>query len=98
MTPARAYTLTQKLPNLPGDGRQLVEGYNAARQAIQQEADRKIEERRETVVKALEALQDQYTKAGKLDEAMAIRDFLRAGGPGRDELVSWNRLNRVRRK
>ncbi|HYN06647.1 MAG TPA: M56 family metallopeptidase [Vicinamibacterales bacterium] len=85
-------------PDLPADGRQLVEGYNADLQAIQQESERKIEERRETVVKALEALQDQYTKAGKLDEALVIRDFLRAGGPGRDELYSWNRLNRVRRE
>ena len=78
---------------LPADVRQLVEGYDADREAIQQEADRKIEERRATVVKALEALQDQYTKAGKLDEAVAIRDFLRAGGPGRDELISWDRVN-----
>ena len=34
-------------------------------------------------VKALQDLQDKYTKAGKLDEAVAIRDYLRAGGPGR---------------
>ena len=47
------------------------------------EIERRVQERRETVVRALEALQEQYTKAGKLDEAIAIRDYLRAGGPDR---------------
>jgi hypothetical protein len=66
---------------LPADGRQLVDGYRTERQQIMEEADRRIAERRDAVVKALQDLQEQYTKAGRLDDAVAIRDFLRAGGP-----------------
>jgi beta-lactamase regulating signal transducer with metallopeptidase domain len=72
--------------NLPADSRQLVEGFDNERKAIRAEADRKIDERREALVKALQNLQEQYTKAGKLDEAVAIRDYLRSGGPGRNEV------------
>jgi bla regulator protein blaR1 len=79
--------------NLPADSRQLVEGFDNERKAIRAEADRKIDERREALVKALQNLQEQYTKAGKLDEAVAIRDYLRAGGPGRNEVFEelWRR-------
>lgn len=78
--------------NLPADGRQLLEGFDNERKAIRAEADRKIDERREALVKALQNLQEQYTKAGKLDEAIAIRDYLRAGGPGRNEIEElWRR-------
>jgi hypothetical protein len=68
--------------NLPDVGKQLVESFNKDRVAIEAEVAQKIAARREAAVKALEALQEQYTKAGKLDEAVAIRDYLRAGGPG----------------
>ena len=75
--------------NLPADGRQLVETFSADRRAIQQEAEKKIVERREALVKALQDLQEQYTKAGKLDEAVAIRDYLRGAASGRDWEASW---------
>lgn len=81
--PARGF-VHGKQPALPPDGAQLVEGFETDRRAIQEEVERKLDERRAVLVKALEALQDQYTKAGKLDEAIAIRDYLRLGGPGRD--------------
>jgi beta-lactamase regulating signal transducer with metallopeptidase domain len=76
--------VTAQPANLTPEGQQLVEAFEKDRAAIQQEADKKVESRREAAVKALEALQDQYAKAGKLDEAVAIRDFLRAGGPGKN--------------
>jgi beta-lactamase regulating signal transducer with metallopeptidase domain len=69
---------------LPAQGRQLLEGFEADRDAIQEEAEQKIAARREAVVQALQDLQDQLTKAGQLDEAVAVRDYLRAGGPGGD--------------
>jgi hypothetical protein len=68
--------------NLPEDGKALLADFETDRQAIEAEIDQKIAARREALVKSLEALQDQYTKAGKLDEAVAIRDYLRAGAPG----------------
>lgn len=64
---------------LPADGQELLKKFDADREAIEQEADKKVQARRAEFVKALEALQDQYTKAGKLDEAVAIRDYIKAG-------------------
>ena len=84
-TPPPRYLLKELTrPDLPADGKQLVEAFEKDRQAIHEEAERKLDLRREELVKALEALQEQYTKAGKLDEAVAIRDYLRTGQVGRD--------------
>jgi hypothetical protein len=75
--------------NLPEDGRSLLEGFETDRAAIEREAEQRVEARRQELITSLEALQDQYTKAGKLDEAVAIRDFLRAtlAGKGRFRYV-----------
>jgi hypothetical protein len=74
--PARA------LASLPADGQELVKQFDSQNDAILKEVQQKIESNREAAIKALQDLQDKYTKAGKLDEAVAIRDYLRAGGPG----------------
>lgn len=71
------------MTSLPADGQDLVKNFEAQRDAIQKEADQKIAANQEAAIKALQDLQDKYAKAGKLDEAVAIRDYLRAGGPGR---------------
>jgi hypothetical protein len=63
------------------EAQNLVKGFDADRDAIQKEANAKVQARRDAAIKDLEALQDQYAKAGKLDEAVAIRNFLKAGGP-----------------
>ncbi len=76
------YVVRGRLANLTDEGQRLIDGFEKDRDAIQQEADKKIEARKAAAVKALQDLQDQYAKAGKLDEAVAIRDYLRAGGPG----------------
>lgn len=76
------FTFFAKPTALTEEGQKLVSDLAADTDAIQKEADAKIAARREAAIKALEALQDQYTKAGKLDEAVAIRDYLRRGGPG----------------
>ena len=67
---------------LTDEGQKLVTDYSTDLEAIQKEMEAKLEARREAVIQSLQALQDQYTKAGKLDEAVAIRDYLKAGGPG----------------
>ena len=67
--------------NLPADGRQLLERFDADRTAIEREADQKVEALRAELVKTLENLQAEYTKAGKLDEALAVREYLRIGPP-----------------
>lgn len=67
---------------LPEDGQKLLEGFQNERDAIQAEADKKVEDRWAAAVKSLENLQAQYAKEGKLDEAVAIRDYLRNAASG----------------
>jgi len=83
-------------PQLPAEGTKLLQDFDADREAIQKEAEQKVVARREALKKALENLQEQYTKAGKLDEAIAIRDYLRAGLPGaEDQLFSFFLRNKI---
>jgi hypothetical protein len=79
---------------LPPDAEKVVKEYNAQVVAIQKKAEAEIESirrrveqeilaAREECRKTLKVVQDTYTKAGKLDEAVAIRDriaSLPAGG------------------
>jgi hypothetical protein len=74
------WAIAPNLDALPADAKELAQGFEKDRAAIQAEVDKKVEARRTELVKALEALQEQYTKAGKLDEAVAIRDYIKAGG------------------
>ena len=76
------YAFHVKPEALTDEGQKLVTDYSTDLEAIQKEMQAKLEARREAVIQSLQALQDQYTKAGKLDEAVAIRDYLKAGGPG----------------
>jgi beta-lactamase regulating signal transducer with metallopeptidase domain len=66
---------------LPADGVELVRAFETEVEAIQREADQRVAARHDAVVKALQALQEEHTKAGRLDEAIKIRDYLRAGLP-----------------
>ena len=61
-------------------------GSRPSRNAIEAEADKKIATRREALANEFQDLQERYTKAGKLEEATAIRDFIRAGMPGLEGL------------
>ena len=83
--PFSYFTATTELTE---EGQKLIEKFNTQREAIQKEVDAKVEVERQATIKQLQALQDQYAKAGKLDEAVAIRDYLKAGGPT-DPKVAW---------
>jgi beta-lactamase regulating signal transducer with metallopeptidase domain len=74
----KAVTLHVNTKNLPEDARKVVEAGAAEEEAIRASIQQQIEAKHAETVKRLEALQDEYTKAGKLDEAVAIRDFLRS--------------------
>jgi hypothetical protein len=76
---------------LPAEGQQLVQAFDEDVTAIHKEVEPKVEARRQAAIKSLEALQEQFTKAGKLDEAVAIRDYLRAGGPPASSLFRYVR-------
>lgn len=82
--------------NLPDDGKALVEGYKTDIEAIQAEAERKTTASREAIIKSLQDLQEKYTREGKLDEAIAIRDYLRAGGPGGNRGGAFGAVRRQR--
>jgi hypothetical protein len=74
----KAVTLHVNTKNLPEDARKVVEAGAAEEDAIRASVQQQIEAKQAETLKRLEALQDEYTKAGKLDEAVAIRDFLRS--------------------
>lgn len=65
------------LADLPPDARTIVDEYRKASQAIQVRADAKIDAQREKVLPRLKALQDEYCRAMKLEEAVAIRAVIR---------------------
>ena len=74
----KTVTLHVNTKNLPEDARKVVEAGAAEEAAIRADIQRQIDAKHAETVKRLETLQDEYTKAGKLDEAVAIRDFLRS--------------------
>jgi hypothetical protein len=75
------YWVTIGPQNLPADGQDLVKAFQADVDAIQREAEQKSNARRDELIKALQALQEEHTKAGRLDQAVAIRDYLQYGQP-----------------
>ena len=77
-TDGKTYTLHVSTKNLPEEARKVVEAGAAEEAAIRADIQRRIDARHAETVKRLEALQEEYTKAGKLDEAVAIRDYLRS--------------------
>jgi beta-lactamase regulating signal transducer with metallopeptidase domain len=76
--------------DLPADGEELLKGYEADRKALDEELDKKVAARRAVLEKAFTDLQEKYTKAGKLDEAVAVRDFIRAGMPGLEQTFRFS--------
>jgi hypothetical protein len=62
---------------LPEDARKLVQKFEQQQADARKEMEARLATQRDELVKQLQALQDSYTKAGKLDEAVAIRDRIR---------------------
>ena len=69
---------------LPAEGQKLLTQFDADRDQMQKDLASRIEARRQDLIKQLAALQEQYTKAGKLDEAIAVRNYLRVLTGGRE--------------
>jgi hypothetical protein len=63
--------------SLPSDARDMLDKFEAKAKAIRTAANQDICRLRPPIVRELKALQDKYTRAGKLDEAVAIRDWIR---------------------
>ena len=62
---------------LPADAQSLVATFDTESSAIRQKAEQEIQSKRHALIIALQALQDNYTRAAKLDEAVAIREIIR---------------------
>lgn len=65
--------------DLPQDAQLLVEASQKSAAAVERRAAQEQQKLHDELKGQLEKLQLEYTKAGKLDEAVAIRDYLRAG-------------------
>jgi choice-of-anchor C domain-containing protein len=63
--------------DLPEDARKRVKEFEAEEEAIRKKAEADIKTRRLKLIEDLQALQLAYTKEGKLDEAVAIRERIR---------------------
>jgi len=64
-------------PLLPEDARTLVAVFEADARARRETLDREIHAERRRLIVALQTLQDAYTRAARLDEAVAVRDTIR---------------------
>lgn len=62
---------------MPEDAHVILIAHNQEAAELRLQAEREIATRREKVIQALQRLQDDYTRAAKLDEAVAIRDRIR---------------------
>jgi hypothetical protein len=62
---------------LPADAAETLAAFQAERAKALEEMEAKLAPRRDQLISQLQALQDKYTRAAKLDEAVAIRDTIR---------------------
>jgi len=63
---------------LPQDAAKLISKFELTAEKIRQRAEDEINPFRKQVIRKLKSLQDKYTRAAMLDEALAVRDEIRA--------------------
>lgn len=64
--------------SLPSEAEQVVVAYEKKAATIREKAERETQPHLDKAIAALQALQDAYCQQKKLDEALAIRDRIRA--------------------
>jgi hypothetical protein len=64
-------------PDLLRDAAKRISEFESEVEAIQKKADAEVQAQRDKLIADLRELQETYTKAGKLDEAVAIRDRIK---------------------
>jgi beta-lactamase regulating signal transducer with metallopeptidase domain len=81
--PARAiqvvptrYAVVQRQP-APADAQALIDRFAVQQAEAHREAEEKIARQRHDLIGKLQQIQDVHTKAGRLDEAVAVRDTIR---------------------
>jgi hypothetical protein len=71
--------------DLPADAKEEIDQFRREAARIGEDAEAKIAAKKADLVQRLRTLQTKYTKEGKLDEAVAIRDCVRLlEGVGKD--------------
>jgi beta-lactamase regulating signal transducer with metallopeptidase domain len=82
--------------SLPPEGQNLLSQYRSEEAAARREFEQAQAARRDKLMSQLKELQDRLTKEGKLDEAVAVRDYLRALGANRSGALMLPRTSRIR--
>ena len=72
------------MATLPEPARALADAFAKDQQAYIEEMTQKVTARRATFTAEMQRLQDELAKAGNLDDAVAIRDYLRRAAPSGD--------------
>lgn len=62
---------------LPHEAKALLTAYKAEVDALRKKAEDEVQAKGERLAATLKAVQDQYTRDAKLDEAVAVRDLIR---------------------
>jgi hypothetical protein len=75
---ALALALPARTADVPADARGLIDDFDKETKALKEKADREIKDKRDKLIERLKQLQDTYTRAGKLEEAVAIRDKIKS--------------------
>jgi hypothetical protein len=76
-TPLPSPAAGQAQGAMPAAAQAIVDKLEKERQRIYREAEAKLAPYRQRAAKKLKALQDRYTRAAKLDEALAVRSKVR---------------------
>lgn len=69
---------------LPNDAQALMDAHEKQVEEIQAAVEKQLQALRAKTMEGLQALQDRYTREAKLDEAVAVRDQIRALKRGMD--------------
>jgi hypothetical protein len=67
----------ERVPDLPPEARRLVANFAEQELMVRREAEVRLQQQRQTLVRQLQALQDRLARSGSLDEATAVRDEIR---------------------
>jgi hypothetical protein len=71
------------VPDLPAAAREILKQHEEELADVQKKADAEIQKRQDKVKAELKKVQDEYCKEARLDEAVAVRDLIRAISDGK---------------
>jgi pentatricopeptide repeat protein len=69
--------MAKEIQPLPRDAQKLIRDFERAARAVWEKAAAEIAARRKQLVKSLKSVQDAHVRAGRIDDALAVRDQMR---------------------